>query len=99
MKRLGKFIIFACLISFITPKTSRMKRCRIHILFVLLICLSCPALLYAATEHAVSIEKLKVEYAEMPLGIDVEKAPLQLADGNAEYRKGVFAESLSDNGD
>jgi len=73
MKRLGKFIIFACLISFITPKTSRMKRCRIHILSVLLICLSCPALLYAATEHAVSIEKLKVEYAEMPLGIDVEK--------------------------
>lgn len=50
-----------------------MKRCRIHILSVLLICLSCPALLYAATEHAVSIEKLKVEYAEMPLGIDVEK--------------------------
>ena len=50
-----------------------MKRCRIHILSVLLIYLSCPALLYAATEHAVSIEKLKVEYAEMPLGIDVEK--------------------------
>ena len=70
-------VYYLCLPNlFITPKTSRMKRCRIHILSVLLICLSCPALLYAATEHSVSIEKLKVEYAEMPLGIDVEKLSL-----------------------
>ena len=76
-----------------------MKNYLFRILALLLLGICGPALLYAATEHAVSIEKLKVEYAEMPLGIDVEKAPLQLADGNAECRKGVFAESLSDNGD
>ena len=49
-----------------------MKRYRIHILSVLFICLSFPTLLYATTENPVSIKKLKVEYAEMPLGIDVE---------------------------
>ena len=50
-----------------------MKNYLFRILALLLLGICGPALLYAATEHAVSIEKLKVEYAEMPLGIDVEK--------------------------
>lgn len=49
-----------------------MKSYKSLVLLILSICLACPALLYAV-ENPVSIKKLKVEYAEMPLGIDVEK--------------------------
>ena len=49
-----------------------MKSYKSLVLLILSICLSCPALLYDV-ENPVSIKKLKVEYAEMPLGIDVEK--------------------------
>ena len=48
-----------------------MKSYKSLVLLILSICLACPALLYAV-ENPVSIKKLKVEYAEMPLGIDVD---------------------------
>ena len=48
-----------------------MKILRIHILFALFICFSASSLLHAGN-NPVSIGKLKVEYAETPLGIDVE---------------------------
>ena len=77
-----------------------MKNYLFRILALLLLGICGPALLYAATEHAVSIEKLKVEYAEMPLGIDVEKPRFswQMVMQNAErgYSQKAYQITVTD---
>ena len=49
-----------------------MKNYKSCLLLALFICVSCVTLLHAEN-NSVFIKKLKVEYAEMPLGIDVER--------------------------
>lgn len=66
-----------------------MKSHKSRLLSALLVCISCVTLLHAAG-NPVSIGKLKVEYAETPLGIEVEKPRFSWQMGVADHERGYF---------
>ncbi len=66
-----------------------MKSHKSRLLSALLVCISCVTLLHAAG-NPVSIGKLKVEYAETPLGIDVEKPRFSWQMEVANHERGYF---------
>lgn len=66
-----------------------MKSHKSRLLSALFVCISCITLLHAAG-NPVSIGNLKVEYAETPLGIDVEKPRFSWQMKVANHERGYF---------
>lgn len=78
-----------------------MERFKTGILFILFFWFSCSTLLHAGN-NPVSIGKMKVEYAETPLGIDVEKPrfswQMVMPDGRRGCSQKFYQITVSDEG-